>query len=243
MVGMSKAKMENRALPKRFYLEAITAPSGEGWAILLDGRPVKTMAKQKLEIASKTIADAVAAEWREQKEFINPDLMPLTRLANITLDRVKLDRPLLLDDIARYAETDLVCYHAPGTESLGRMQHATFEPLLEWARVAYALDFTVTDSIMPIMQLPETLANARALVEQTTDAELAALAMMVPLLGSYVLSVALWKGRIDVDQALKAARLDETLHAEKYGEDSEAAIAWANKEKDIRASAFFLTHN
>lgn len=239
---MSKAKMENRALPKRFYLEAIAAPSGDGWAILLDSKPVKTMARQKLEIASKPVADAVAAEWREQKEFINPDRMPLTRLANIALDRAQLDRAAWIDDIARYAETDLVCYHAPGSESLGRLQRATFEPLLEWARVSYALDFTATDSIMPIMQSPVTLANARALVEQATDAQLAALAMMVPLLGSYLLAIALWKNRLEIDQALKAARLDEDLHAQKYGVDEEAAIAWANKEKDIRAAVFFLTH-
>lgn len=243
MVGMSKAKMENKALPKRFYLEALAAPSGEGWGIFLDGKPVKTPARNTLHIADKAIADAVAEEWREQKDVIDPEAMPLTRLANITQDRVPVDRALLIDDIARYAETDLVCYHAPSSEKLGRLQHATFEPLLEWGRVAFALDFVATDSIMPIMQTPETLANARALIEQATDRELAALAMMVPLLGSYMLSVALWKGRIDVDQALKAARLDEDLHAEKYGVDEEAAAAWAAREKDIRASAFFLTHN
>lgn len=243
MVSMSKAKMERRALPKKFYLEAIAAPSGSRWAILLDGKPVKTLAKQKLEIESKPIADAVAEEWRAQKEFIDPDAMPLTRLCNITLDRVPHDRTLLIDDITRYAETDLVCYHAPSSEKLGRLQHATFEPLLEWARVAYALDFVATDSIMPIMQSPVTLANARVLVEQATDAELAGLALMVPLLGSYLLAIALWKGRLDVEQALKAARLDEDLHAEKYGVDEEAAAAWGNKEKDIRAAAFFLTHN
>lgn len=243
MVGMSKAKMENRALPKKFYLEAIAAPSGERWAILLDGKPVKTMAKQKLEIRSKPVADAVAAEWRAQKEYIDPAHMPLTRLCNIALDRVPQDRTLLIDDIVRYAETDLVCYHAPSSEKLGRLQHATFEPLMDWARVAYALDFVATDSIMPIMQSPLTMANARALIEQTTDAELAALALMVPLLGSYLLAVALWKGRIDEEQALKAARLDEDLHAEQYGVDDEAAAAWDAKQKDIRAAAFFLTHN
>lgn len=239
---MSKAKMEKRALPKRFYTEAMAAPSEHGWAIMLDGKPVKSMARNTLEIASKPIADAVAAEWRAQKDFIDPETMPLTRLANITLDRVALDRPLLIDDVVRYAETDLVCYHAPGTAALGRLQRATFTPLLEWARVSYAMEFETTDAIMPIPQPPQTLANARALIEQTTDAELAALAMMVPLLGSFVLAVALWKGRLEMEQALKAARLDEDLHAEQYGVDDEAVQAWANKERDIRAAAFFLAH-
>ena len=239
---MSKAKMERRALPKRFYAEAMAAPSARGWAILLDGKPVKSMARNTLEIASKPVADAVAAEWRAQRDFIDPDTMPLTRLANITLDRVALDRPLLIDDVVRYAETDLVCYHAPGSQSLGRLQRATFTPLLEWARVSHALEFETTDAIMPIAQPPHTLASARALIEQATDAQLAALAMMVPLLGSFVLAIALWKQRLEMEQALKAARLDEDLHAQQYGVDEEAAEAWANKEKDIRAAAFFLAH-
>lgn len=243
MVGMSKAKMERKALPKRFYLEAMAAPSGEAYGIFLDGKPVKTMAKNTLLISSKAVADAVAEEWRAQQEYIDPDAMPLTRLANITQDRVPLDRALLVDDVARYAETDLVCYHAPANEKLGRLQHATFEPLLSWMQQAYGMEFLATDAIVPILQPPHTMQKARALVEQSSDAELAGLAMMVPLLGSYVLGVALWKCRIDIEQALKAARLDEDLHAEKYGIDEEAAAAWASKEKDIRASAFFLTHN
>lgn len=243
MVSMSKAKMENRALPKRFYEVALVAPLGDGWSIQLDGKPVKSPARVILRITSKPIADAVAEEWRAQTKFIDPDTMPLTRLASIAQDRVPLDRAMLIDDIVRYAETDLVCYHAPGSEALGRLQHATFEPLLEWARISYALDFSTTNAIMPIEQSPQTLNNARALIEQTTDLELAGLAMMVPLLGSFVLAIAIWKQRIDVDQALKAARLDEDLHALKYGEDAEAAAAWKSKEKDIRASAFFLTHN
>lgn len=230
-------------LPKRFYEVALVAPLGDGWSIQLDGRPVKTPAREMLRITSKPLADAVAEEWRAQEKFIDPTTMPLTRLASIAQDRVPLDRAALIDDIVRYAETDLVCYHAPGSEALGRLQRATFEPLLQWARTAYALDFETTDALMPIAQPPQTLHNARALIEQTSDIELAGLAMMVPLLGSFVLSIALWKQRIEIDQALKAARLDEDLHAQKYGEDDEAMAAWKSKEKDICASAFFLTHN
>src|SRR5690606_35605476 len=103
-----KAKAENRALPKRFYTSA-EARDGQ---ILLDGRVLKTSAKNPLYVAQHKLAEAVAAEWNAQAEFIDPDAMPLTRLLNIAIDRVPMDRAALIDDMVRYAETDLLCYRA-----------------------------------------------------------------------------------------------------------------------------------
>lgn len=241
-MDMSKAKMENRALPKRFYLEAMAAPSGDSWAILLDGKAVKTPAKNPLLLRSKALADAIAAEWRAQQNVIDADAMPLTRLASIHRDRAATDRAAWITDLQRYAETDLVCYHAPDQE-LGRSQHAAFMPLIDWVAVTFGMEFVVTDGIMPIVQPASTLANVRVVLEQASDAELTALAMMIPLLGSVVIALAMWKERITVEQALKAARLDEDFHAKKWGEDAEAVASWSAKQNDIRAAAFFLTCN
>ena len=242
MVGMSKARMENRALPKRFYLEALAAPSGEGWAILLDGKPVKTPARQPLVVTSKPLADAIAEEWRAQKEFIDAEAMPLTRLATILIDRAGADREGWIDSIAAYAETDLVCYRAEEGSELAKMQHAAFEPVLAWIEQEHGLRFQATDQLMPIAQPAPSLSGMRTLFAQANDHELVALAMLVPLLGSAVLGLALWKGRLDTDQAIRAARLDEAHNEARWGRDEEAARAWALKEKDIRASAFFPTH-
>ena len=60
-MSMSKAKAENRELPKRFYKEVSTQPGEGGWSILLDGRPVKTPAKRALHVPSETLATALAA--------------------------------------------------------------------------------------------------------------------------------------------------------------------------------------
>ena len=68
-----------RPLPKRFY-KSVTVTEKLG--IALDGRNVKTPLKAPLILPNRPLADAVAAEWEAQKEFINPFAMPLTKLAN-----------------------------------------------------------------------------------------------------------------------------------------------------------------
>src|SRR5262245_36295025 len=93
---------------KRFY-KAVTVDEGpEGFAIALDGRPVKTPARRPLAAPSRRIAEAIAAEWEAQGEAIDPALMPLTRLANSIIDGVSPRVAEVAADIARYFESDLL---------------------------------------------------------------------------------------------------------------------------------------
>jgi chaperone required for assembly of F1-ATPase len=243
MVGMSKAKMENRVLPKRFYRAVAAQQLADGWGVALDGKVLKTPAKNALCVAAQTLAEAIAAEWDAQAEFVQPEAMPLMRLASLTIDRASADRAAWIDDMLRYGETDLLCYRAPAGEALGDEQRARFDPILHWLAEQYGIGLDVTDGIMPIAQHPDALVRLRALLMEANDAEITALAMIVPLLGSVVLAVALWKQHVALDDALIAARLDEIHHARQWGEDEEAQAFWALKEKDIRACAFFLTCN
>lgn len=238
MVGMSKAKAENRQLPKRFYKLATVVPAEGGFRFHLDGRELKTQARRPLFVASQPLADAIAAEWNAQKDFINPDLMPLTRLINLTLDRTLENRASLVSLMVEYAQTDLLCYRAP---ELAVRQSALFDPVLAWAK-GEGMEFNITEGFIAIQQPDATLARVRRLASEASDAELTALAMMTPLLGSAILALAVWKESVTVEQALEMARIDETAQAEKWGEDRESTVLWEHKKNDIRASAFFLTH-
>lgn len=240
MVGMSKAKMENRPLPKRFYRSVAAQQSADGWGIALDGKALKTPAKHALCVAAKALAEAIAAEWDAQQEYVQPETMPLMRLASLAIDRAAHDRAAWIDDMLRYGETDLVCYRAPAAEPLSEDQRLHFDPLLQWLAAEHGVHLQVTEGIMPIEQPQDALHRLQALLMQATNEEVTALAMMTPLLGSVVLTLALWKRFRDVDAVLIAARLDEIHHARQWGEDSEAQALWALKEKDIRACDFYL---
>lgn len=232
MVGMSKAKMENRAMPKRFYQQAATRDG----RIFLDGKELKTQARSPLVIPQPVLAEAVAAEWNAQAEHINPDLMPLTRLVNLAIDRTATDREALIANAVNYIGTDLLCYRSP---ELAARQAALFDPVLIWA-AGQGIRLDTTEGLMPIDQPEASLIMADSLLREADDWELTALAMMVPLLGSAVLALALWKHAVTLEDALAMTRLDETAQAEQWGVDAEAEAMWSLKKRDIEAASFFL---
>ena len=88
------AGARKRSLPKRFYKEVTIKPegagvSGAGVSVRLDGKPVRTPGKAQLILPNAAAAEAVAAEWRAQGERVDPETMPLTKLANSTIDGVR----------------------------------------------------------------------------------------------------------------------------------------------------------
>src|SRR5690349_6222473 len=99
---------------KRFWKEVSVDREGDGWSLKLDGRPVKTPARATLVVPTEALAEAIADEWREVEETIDPRAMPLTGLANAAIDRVAPERQAFADGLASYAESDLTCYRATG---------------------------------------------------------------------------------------------------------------------------------
>ena len=73
---------------KRFYKIVDIAPAPGGFAVLLDGRPVKTPARNALVLPTEELARAIAAEWRGQGDDVIATSMPLLRLSNTIIDGV-----------------------------------------------------------------------------------------------------------------------------------------------------------
>ena len=73
---------------KRFYDAATVGEIEGGFAVLLDGRVARTPANLNLVTPTRSLTEAIAAEWAAQGETIDAAAMPLTRLANSALDGV-----------------------------------------------------------------------------------------------------------------------------------------------------------
>lgn len=136
---------------------------------MLDGRPVRTPAKSVLIVPSEAIGRAIAAEWEAQVEIVDPTSMPWTRSANAALDKVATQRDEVIDHLASYAGTDLLCYRASDPESLIKRQAEMWDPLLDWAKSRYSVSFQVTSGVMPILQPEETLGRLREEMLEMTD--------------------------------------------------------------------------
>jgi chaperone required for assembly of F1-ATPase len=237
---------------KRFYekAEALPAASGQiagsprgaaarGWAVALDGRPVKTPGKHDLILPTAALAAAVAEEWQAQQGEVRPGEMRLTRLACRTLDRTPQGRAAVVRQIADYAGTDLVCYRAAHPPELARRQNALWQPLVDWAVLRYDAPLEITTGVIPKSQSPASLRAFAAAIDAYDDFTLTALQAATAACGSVVIGLALIERHIDAAAASAAAQLDESFQIEAWGEDAEAAARRRELAAEIAAAERF----
>lgn len=229
------------SLPKRFYKNVALKDEGEGRAsLLVDGKPVRTPGKAPLALSSRALAEAVADEWRMQGEHINPSTMPLTRLVNSAIDGVAGREQAVIDDIARHAASDLLCYRAEGPKALVEAQGKHWDPVLAFAREALQAPLMLSQGIVHVAQPEASLARIRDEFEGLDPFSLAALHVMTALTGSALLALAVLREWLTPEEAWKAAHVDEDFQISQWGEDAEAATRRENRRRDFEASARLL---
>lgn len=226
---------------KRFYQKAEPAKRAGGYAITLDGRPIKTPGKRDLLVPSGVLAAAIAEEWNAQEIEVRTATMPLTRLATTTLDRVATQRDAIIRQTANYAGTDLVCYRATHPPALAARQQAVWQPLIDWAVLRYDAPLVVTTGVIPKTQSATSLRAFAAAVTENDDFALTALHVATAACGSLIIALALFEGHLDAEGAFTAAQLDESFQIEAWGEDAEAAERRRALAADIQAAARFIS--
>lgn len=225
---------------KRFYKAASCDRSNGGVRVLLDGKPVNTPARRHLEAPTLALARAIAAEWDAQGETLAPASMKLTGLANAAIDRVAPDPERFAAGVARYAESDLLCYRAERPADLVARQRREWDPVLGWARRRYDIDFAVTDAILHVPQPALTVARLTAALAALDPFRLAAMSPLVTIGGSLVAALALLEGEIAEGPAFAATHLDELWQAEQWGDDDEAIAVRDDRRADYSAAARML---
>lgn len=226
--------------PRRFYRAVETAAREGGFAVLLDGKPVRTPAQAIFVAPTRALAAAVAAEWAAQDKTIEAATMPLWVLACRALDDVARARARTIDDVAGFARTDLLCYRAAHPVDLTARQRDRWQPLLDWAAREYDAPLKVTAGVVFQVQPEVALAALRRAVAAHDDRRLAALAQAARALGSLVLALALSKGRITGAEAVELSLLDELYQIEKWGDDPEAVARREAVRADVLAAERFM---
>jgi len=225
---------------KRFFENSRIEATNGGYAVTLDGRTINTPGGVPFIVAHEGLASAVAAEWDAQEKIIHPETMPLTGFCCTTIDTVATGRIAILDQLLKYAESDLLCYRADQPEDLRNHQDSHWQPLLDWAAETYGAQLNVTSGVLPVDQPLEAIANLRSPVESLDDYQLTVLASVTQAAGSLVIGLCVIAGRLDADAAFEASQLDETWQIKKWGEDSEAANRRTLLHGEIRDAVRFL---
>ena len=232
------AKRKN---PKRFYKDVTVSEVAGGFSVLLDGRQIKTPRKLAFQVPSKRLAEAVCAEWHAQEEEINPDLMPLTRFSNTSIDRVEGDIPRIIDEMCSFANSDLLCYRADHPVSLVERQSASWDSALDQIHDNYGARFFAISGIIHQEQKPEALNAIRKSLEKRHPFELTGVYNAMTLTGSIFLSLLLADKIKTPDETWQAAHIDEDWNIERWGEDEEACAHRERRRREFDGIVHFLS--
>ena len=235
-------------LRRRFYKDVDVTVSPEGFALALDGRPIKTPARRALAAPTRELADAMAQEWLAQVDHVDPATMPLTRLANTIIDGVAQSPSAAADDVAKFLGSDLVCYRADSPTGLAARQSEAWDPILAWAHEELGARFMRAQGMAYVVQPETALAAARAALPDTSAQgpyvrdvwRIGALHSMTTLTGSALIALAVLRGRLNVAQAWAAAHVDEDWNMETWGRDSLALERRAFHLCEMQAAARVL---
>lgn len=211
----------------------------------LDGRVLKTPARNTLLLRSLPLALAVAAEWEWQDaRTLRPFTMPImararaaaelrTLRAALTafhhslgllsqslcataLDRVPLTRDATNDSLLRFFDTDALCVRSDAPE-LAAAQAAAWDPLLDWVGAELGGRPDASDSIFGPAHPDAARAAMRAALHACDDWQLAGVTALSAAARSLVMAFALARRRVRAADAAALLRIEEDAQAARWG--------------------------
>lgn len=225
---------------KRFWTTATPHPQDGQYQVRLDQRPVKLPSGAPLSVPQLRLATAIAQEWGAAGQTFSPHDLPLTQFVCTAQERVAPQRAEIIRQLVAYGLNDLLCYRAGDPPSLHARQCAAWDPWLDWMEATYQIRLTTTVGLMPITQPPHTAAKLQAVLERRSNDQIAALGVLIPALGSFVLGLATADNQLGPAPACEIATLDERWQAEKWGDDPHDIAKRQTVQREVAQATLFL---
>ncbi len=209
---------------KRFYKLVSYQKKPEGYAILLDGRAVKTKSGAVLLAQNEQIATEIVQEWAAQGEQIDPESMPFTQILNTRIDQVSQKRQAMSAEVLKFLNTDLICYPTEEPIALYELQEKHWAKWREWIKQRFGAPLQVTTTLRALQQPLQLHEALKTHVDAMSDDIFTLFQVVVPLCGSLVLGLALIEGQGSADEIFKCCFVEEHYKdkiylVEEYGRD------------------------
>jgi chaperone required for assembly of F1-ATPase len=135
---------------KRFYKHVDVVKVQDAYGITLDGRNLKTPAKNLLQFQSYFLAAAIAAEWDAQTNKlrgIQPNTMPLMSIASTTIDVISKKPNDARSTCLSFLPTDSLLFWTKEDDDLYKLQQDEFKPVIEWVESTFNFKVLVADGM------------------------------------------------------------------------------------------------
>ena len=177
--------------------------------------------------APTALAEALAQEWSDKSEEIDPALFHLRDLADFAIDMIAPDPAPHIATLLGYLETDTLCYRADPDEHFHKRQQEVWEPVLTAFEQREGVSLERICGVIHKPQPAATHAAIRARLERLDPFTLAALLTMTSLAASLVVGLSMLEDDSDPHALWAAANLEEDWQVEQWGQDHEAAAVRA----------------
>ena len=239
--GYGRAQHLNKVeLPKRFYKEVGVGSAPAGFSVTLDGKTPRTLGQKHVIVPHRPLAEAMAAEWAAQGEFIDPKVMPVVRLVNSAIEAGEERHDALRAEIVKYAGNDLLLYRADTPRELVAEQERVWDAALVKLARHFGIGFQPTIGIVHQPQPQPTLERLAASLADTNLVEIVALNSLTGITGSGLLSIALRESLMDAEEVWTAAHVDEDHNVRLWGEVEEATERRQKRRLDYDAAVLVL---
>jgi len=229
---------------KRFWEQARMTGLEDCFGIELDGKPLRVPDGGVLRLPTAPLAQAIAAEWQEAGGTKGGEMsyadVPFTRLAGTAQERIAPNPEPVIEELARYAESDLLCYRATHPQPLVLRQACLWQPWLDWAASHLQAPLLVTEGIGHVTQPSASLARLAAAVARQDVHGLAALGILVPVYGSLVLALAVAEGALEAEAGYELSTLDERFQIDQWGWDREAEDRIRKQAAEVAMAGRYL---
>jgi len=217
---------------KRFW-ETVSTVCVDGaslYKVYLDKRLLNTPNKKPLILPTKEMANHVVFEWESQGDKVDPLTMPYTRSANSSIDKVAPQTDEIRKLVTDYGDSDLICYRADKPKELVRRQEKIWSNLVLWSASDLNAPLNIFEGVVYAPQPSQSILEFEKQVSNLNTFQLCALYDLVTISGSLVLSLAVIKNFLNLDNAWSACQVDEDWQQENWGIDEVESVRTLNRK-------------
>ncbi|KAK5582242.1 hypothetical protein RB653_003825 [Dictyostelium firmibasis] len=189
----------------------------QGYYPLIDDRKMRTPSNHLIITPSKEIAYAVAAEWRAQEKYIKPSRLPITQTIITCLDVRPEGRFKIIGEFINHLATDPICNREQNDSKLKQLQNELYEPVLEFVNQYYGIPFSISKHLSISKHPQELLDKIERHLHSMNNWELVCLQLISQSSKSYLVALALYYGKLRLDNLYQTIALEEEYQSETWG--------------------------
>lgn len=183
--------------------------------LYINDKELKTPNKNKFNFDNKHAPLLIKNEISSQNN-LNLEKSIYYKIFSIARDKINLNKTFFVNDLMKYAETDLICYWEANPEELYSLQKKKWKEIFDILK-RESLEFKYTTDIKPIKQKKVTLDLLKTKFFKVSDIRLSCLTIITEITGSVLLSFLFVNYKLNYNELYENCFLHNLWQSKKWG--------------------------